>query len=274
MPNDFLEIEDINVNYTFLGDKNAENKLLVVHGWNEHGSVSWGNFLEQFTNAKDTLVIALDLPGFGKTTMPRAIWGVEEYANFLFLFIQKINDQHKLGDVSWNVLGHSFGGAVALNVAVNYPETINNLILVSPAITREYKTSIQNLLLKATKFSKKLLRSKVLTPLFYPVKNLWYKLLKNQDYSKANGIKRLIMQKVIRQDQQNKLELIKCPTLIVWGDKDKFTPIHEANVVHDTIVGSKLVILPNINHGVHIHAYKELFLEVRKFLDEQNLDSK
>jgi pimeloyl-ACP methyl ester carboxylesterase len=268
MPKNTLQVEEIKVSYDVWGDLNSQNKLLVVHGWNEHGTVSWQNFNEQFKDSKDFLVVALDMPAFGQTKAPSSVWGVEEYANFLFLFIQELNKKYSFKNTNWSVLGHSFGGAVVLNLSVNYPEIITKLILVSPAITREYKNSTQTFLQKLTKFGKGTLRLKPLKFLSNPIKNVWYKLLKNQDYNLTKGIKRLIMQKIIRQDQQDKLELIKTPTLIIWGDKDKFTPIAEANVVHDKIVGSKLVILPGINHGVHLHAHKELFAEVTKFLNE------
>src|SRR3989338_7696853 len=79
--------------------------LFLLHGW--------GDNLHTFDSLLAKLsasfrVVRLDLPGFGGSEAPEESWGVEEYAYFVKSFIEK------LGIPSYIIIGHSFGGRIAI----------------------------------------------------------------------------------------------------------------------------------------------------------------
>lgn len=79
-------------------------------------------------------VVSPSMPGAGKSTgLPRG-WRFNDYSKFLREFIQKLSIKPYL-------LGHSFGGAIALNVALKSPDMINSLVLFSPIGIKHYKAA-------------------------------------------------------------------------------------------------------------------------------------
>jgi glycerol-3-phosphate dehydrogenase len=75
--------------------------------------------------AKHARVIALDLPGFGLSP-PGPDWSLETQVSAIRAFAAEFAD-------STTLLGNSLGGLVAEMIAARYPETVDNLVLVSPA---------------------------------------------------------------------------------------------------------------------------------------------
>ena len=94
------KIDDISVNYIEEGEGDV---VLLLHGW--------GANITLYQGIIDTLkrgrrVIALDLPGFGKTPEPERPWCVDDYVDFVLKFIASF----RLKKLS--VVVHSFGGRV------------------------------------------------------------------------------------------------------------------------------------------------------------------
>jgi len=172
----------------------------------------------------------------------------------------------KIKNKKWVIVGHSFGGAVAAHLAAIYPETFSKLILLAPAIIRGEETKKLGLIKKVTKFSKKILSFWLLKKLFKVSKKVWYKIIGSPDYSKTSKQMALIMQKVLRQDQQSVLSKINLETLIIWGREDKYTPFWQARVINSGIKNSQLVVFEGINHGLHLNATANTAAEIKKFI--------
>lgn len=96
--------------------------LVLVHGI--------AGFLEEWEPAMETLskhfrVVALDLLGHGLSDKPEADYSLDFLTNFLKKFIKTITDS------SIYLAGHSLGGAIYLNFAINFPGMVKRLILVN-----------------------------------------------------------------------------------------------------------------------------------------------
>ena len=71
------------------------------------------------------------------------------------------------------------------------------------------------------------------------------------DYLETSGIMREIYQKIIREDQSANLPKISIPTLIVWGDRDRQTPLRQGKKIAKLIPNSQLKIISGGPHGLH-----------------------
>lgn len=99
--------------------------VLLVHGLGQAGLTDW---LEVIPALEQQFhVIALDLPGFGRSDTPRGIYSPTNYAHLL----HQVKQQFSPGPV--HVVGHSMGGAVALRYSSMYPQDINSVVLVDAA---------------------------------------------------------------------------------------------------------------------------------------------
>ena len=221
--------------------KSSSRPLIFLHGWGGSSS-SLKKPTENLIN--DFLVFAPDLPGFGKTSPPDHPWKVADYANYILKFAQSKNLK------KFFLVGHSFGGRIAIKIAALYPQKVEKLVLCNSS-----GTGRGNLLKRIIFF----FLAKTGNLLFYlwplclgrPLaKSFLYKLAKEKDYLKTKGIMRQTFKNIIVEDQTHEIQKIKVPTLILWAQKDKQTPPRLGYEIHSLIKNSKLIIIPHATHGL------------------------
>src|SRR6478672_5704874 len=116
------EIDGREVNYCELGEGPA---IVFIHGL----GASWQSWLENMPElARDHRVVAMDLPGFGYSEMPREDISIEYYASWTCRMMDR------LGIDSAAVVGNSMGGFVGADLAIRYPQRVQRLVVVSAAI--------------------------------------------------------------------------------------------------------------------------------------------
>ena len=219
------------------------NPFLLIHGWG--GSSQSLQSLAQLL-AEKYKVYTIDLPGFGISDKPDPDWGVEEYADFIIDFICEF----KLRPVIF--FGHSFGGALGIYLAANYPGYISKLIL-SGASYKRSTPSISQV-------------SKIFKRLPSPIKKLVYTVLfPESDLYKVPELESNF-RKIVKQDLTSSLKKIKCPALIIWGENDRQTPVSNAYELQKEIKNSRLKIFPDISHGLPLIQPESVAEEIRKFL--------
>ena len=101
------------INHNSCGE--GEITLFFVHGWCINQSY-WSNQFDQY--CKEYKLVSIDLPGFGKSGKNRDSWTIEEYAKD----IGSVIEQLKLTNVI--LIGHSMGGDIILEAALEYDEII------------------------------------------------------------------------------------------------------------------------------------------------------
>lgn len=138
------KIDGISVNYI---DEGEGETVLLLHGW--------GANITLYQSIVDTLkqgrrVLALDMPGFGKTPEPERPWCVDDYVDFVLKFILSFN----LEKIS--VVVHSFGGRVffKMNAKENLPFTIERAVLIDSAGILPKKTVGQKVSLRCYKIGR------------------------------------------------------------------------------------------------------------------------
>lgn len=233
-------------------------QLLILPGWNGTKK-TWQNFIN--IAQKDYEVILLELPCFGDEPCPNKVWGVEDYANFV---AQKIKN---LNLIKPTIIGHSFGGQVAAYLVANNPKLISQLILSGPAILRPKQNLKRFIFGFIASFSKTFFQLPIVCKFAIKAKKILYHLANSPDYNNTSGIKREIFKKVIRQDITDQLNKIDLPTLIIWGKKDRFVPLKNGKKIAKLIKNSKLKIISNGKHGLHISQTIIFYRIIREFLE-------
>lgn len=233
------------------------NPILVLHGWGR-GNQSWQK-VKELLEQKGYKVFGPDMPGFGTESAPKEPWSVQNYTDWVLDFAQ----QNKLE--KFFLLGHSFGGRIAIKLAAMHPEKIIKLILEDSAgTTREKNLSFRQKLVSNFQWLGKIF-SKL--PLYSLFRKIAYRLAGVRDYYLIqNQIMKETFKKVINEDLTFHLADIKMPTLIVWGEKDKIVPLNVAYFLKENIKGSQLKIFPNIGHRSHYDCPEKLTEEIIKFI--------
>lgn len=214
--------------------------VLLLHGWGDSAS---GLRKLQTALAGKHKVIAVDLPGFGGSQAPESVWGLDDYARFVEHFLAKTGENKFLA-----ILGHSNGGSIAIRgLARGWLSADRLILLASAGVRGEYKGRV-----KVVRIIAKI--GKVLTtPLPKSIKQkLRAKVYKTvgSDMLVAEHLQETF-KKVVTDDVRADAAALTLPTLLIYGDQDKSTPVAYATMFNKAIKGSKLEVLPDAGHFIH-----------------------
>ena len=245
----FIDLLGYKIHY----QKEGQGKnVIFIHGW--------GQDLNCFKYLTDNLksnytVYSIDLPGFGQSEIPRTIFNTEDYSTIILEFIKVLKIK------SPTLVGHSFGGKVIVDLVSKLDYHPNKIILIDSAGIKPKKSLIQKFNLYRYKFLKKVilkLYSKEKASLL--ISSL-QKEIGSSDYNNAKGIMRDILVTVVNEDYKNSLNLIKTPTLLLWGENDTASPLDMAKTFNKEISNSGLVIIKSSNHFPFLdHPYESLVI--------------
>jgi pimeloyl-ACP methyl ester carboxylesterase len=148
------------------------------------------------------------------------------------------------------LIGHSFGGRIAIKYAVKYPERIEKLILTGAAGIKHKLTTKQRIFYNLAKAGKSFFVLPIISKFQKYAKKILYKIAKEKDYYKASPRMKEIMKNILAEDLTPILEKIKTPTLLVWGKLDNSTPLADGKIMNEKIENSKLIVIDGANHSL------------------------
>ena len=232
------KIDDISVNYI---DQGQGDVILLLHGWGANITLYQGII---DTLSRNHRVIALDMPGFGKTTEPTVPWCVDDYVDFVLKFIASF-ELTKL-----SIVVHSFGGRVffKMNARENLPFQIEKAVLIDSAGILPKKTWKQKVSLRCYKIGGAVMSTKVLHFLYPDAVEDMRRKRGSADYNSATPVMRATLVKVVNEDLEPLMHLVKCPTLLIWGDLDTATPLSDAKRMEELIPDTGLVVCEGAGH--------------------------
>ena len=238
--------------YVYFEKTGSGNPIILLHGWGANT-----NIFDSITNMLKTkyTVYAIDLPGFGKSEEPDIPYNLDDYVDLLYQFIIDLDIYNPI------LLGHSFGGRIAIKFASLY--NVSKLILVDSAGLKQ-----KNFIKTKTKI------------LLYKLKKKYYKITKNvikyndllinsgsTDYKEASVIMKKILVNVTNEYLDKYLKDITCDTLIIWGKKDDVTPYYNAIKLKKKIKNAGLVTLEGVGHFPFIESKKTFNKILKSYLE-------
>jgi len=219
--------------------------LLLLHGWGAHSGLVFP--LAQRLIPLGYQAYAPDLPGFGESALPPAVWSVYDYAAFVIQYM----DAHQLDKV--NLFGHSFGGRLGLVLGAEHPERFVKMVLADAAGVKPPASSSTNLRLSAYKFVRDSLTAVGMKGLSDRLRQWYVNRYGSADY-KAAGALRETFVGVVNEDLLPYAERIKVSTLLLWGEKDMDTPLWQGQTLERTIPDAGLVVFPGAGHYSYLDA--------------------
>jgi pimeloyl-ACP methyl ester carboxylesterase len=221
-------------------------RVLALHGWGRRSS--------DFRSALEGLsYLAPDLPGFGASPTPPQPIGSREYAAILGPLLEELGERPVL-------VGHSFGGRVALHLAIMHPDLFSGLVLTGAPLVRISSQGKPALLFRVSRWARRL--GLVSEARMERIRQRYG----SSDYSRASGVMREILVRILNESYQNELAALELPVLLLWGADD-----HEASVaigerLAELISGAELQILDGVGHSVPLEAPRALGDAVEKML--------
>ncbi len=234
-------------------------KLIILHGW-KSSSDKWQE-VKTILEKKGVEVFALDLPGFKLENKLLKPWGLNEYVQWVW----QIKEAHHIKEPFY-LLGHSFGGRIALKFALKYPELLKGLILVSSAGIKDNSFKVKTLNLVAKIYHLSIFKK---CPLCHISRNFFYRfIVKKTDYLKTDNDLALkkTMKLALKEDLLPLLSEIKNKTLLIWGSQDKLTPLKQGKLMKEKIPQSELVVLEGIGHTPYLDCPESLVKKIINFL--------
>jgi pimeloyl-ACP methyl ester carboxylesterase len=244
--------------------------VIMLHGMGAslHTWEPWARAL-----ADDYRVIRFDLPGHGLT--PPDPTGDYRDARSHALLAALMDS---LGVERATLIGNSMGGRIAWSFAAAYPHRVHTLVLISPdgfaSPGFEYDTppDVPPLLsLMRVALPRWMLRS-TLEPAYADASVLTDSLTRRyHELLLAPGAREAMldrMRQTVLTDPISRLQRIRAPTLLLWGEADAMIPIDNAQDYLDAMPEARLVRLPGLGHLPFEEAPAATVDVVRAFLDE------
>jgi pimeloyl-ACP methyl ester carboxylesterase len=252
--------------------------LLFIHGL----SGCWQNWLENIPYfARGHRVIAMDLPGFGRSEMPAEPISMSGYADTIDALMTE------LGIDSAQFVGNSMGGFIGAEVAIQYPARVERLVLVAAAglsiefIRSQRKQGLRHQAENVVFFQlgwiasrshtvaarRRLRTALLLLVAAHPGKLPPALTIEQVEGSGKPGFSDALGA-MLDYPLRDRLEKIACPTFIVWGDKDRLVPVRDAAIFEKLIPDARAVIYKDTGHITMMERPARFNRDVHAFLHE------
>lgn len=249
----YLEVGDAKLHIRKRGSGPA---LFLIHG--SFASLhTWDGWENELSNTFTT--ISLDLPGHGLTGPNKnEDYSTDYYSDLVFALADTLRID------TFYVAGNSLGGMVAWKMAFHKPNRVKKLVLIDAAGYEKSKAGSETkrpFIFKMLEMKPLALLLTKVTPRFLFKINLkevygnpekftdneldrYYELMRREGNREAT-MKRL---QHYGRNLQDSIKFIQTPTLILWGEKDRWIPVENAYRFHNDIPWSKLIIIPDAGH--------------------------
>ena len=241
----------------------GEEVVVLIHGITGTGE-TWAEVIPVL--AEEFTVVAPDLLGHGHSAKPRGDYSLGAYASGVRDLVAALGHDHA------TVVGHSLGGGVAMQLAYQFPERCDRLVLVSSGgLGREVNLLLRAAALPGAEFVLPLVCAAGLRDAGDAVwhtlgrfgltagpdlEELWngYASLADRDAQSAfiHTLRTIVDGGGQRVSATDRLYLAgEVPTLIVWGDSDPIIPVEHGIAAHEAIPGSRLEVFEDAGHFPH-----------------------
>ncbi len=234
-----IKVKNIDINYIQYG---TGPDIVLLHGWGQNIEMMkplGDNFCDRFK------ITIIDFPGFGESREPLTFWSLNDYVNMLEELFQLLGIKKPI------IMGHSFGGRVAIKYSSNH--SIEKLILFgSPCIRTKQELPM----------SVKVLKKLKTLPGMNTLGEKMKKYIGSRDYKAASPIMRKTLVEVVNEDLSKCAKEIEAPTLLIWGEQDTEAPVTDAKDLENIMMDAALIVLP----GTH-YAYLENLNQIVQILN-------
>ena len=253
--------------------------LVFLHGH----SGRWANWLEQLPHFMRThRVIAPDLPGFGGSEMPRDDISIRNWASIIDELLEQLGVERCV------FVGNSMGGFIAAEIAISFHTRVDGLVLVSAAGLSGYYLGIPNEVARHPSFAAAgrvvLTLSGAPTPVLKAlmarprgrkatlgaVARYPQRLYPGMAFELGRGAGKpgapAATVELATYDFRDRVPDIRCPTLIIWGERDRVVPVKGAGMYEELIPDARKLIYRDTGHVPMIERAQRFNADLEEFL--------
>ena len=275
----YLEINGTSLFYKTYG---SGEPIVVLHGGPGFDHRQFLPYIWEL--AEDHKVILYDQRGTGLSSGP-----IDSESISIETFIADIEAiRQAFGIEKMNLLGHSWGGILAMHYAIRHPENLRSLVLASTAASHESFDEMRTRYQADRLPEDAALLEEIYSSDDYQagdpqaVERFWrvffkpyfadQSLVSKMDLTftentikNSNTVAGHILESIGEFDLHGDLQAIHCPTLIIHGEADPM-PVEDAERIHESMVGSELVTLTGSGHWIFVDATEAFTSSVLEFL--------
>ena len=219
----------------------GEPTVVLLHGWGRTHRDLLG--VAELPGADVLNALLLDLPGFGSSPPPDLAMAARGYAELLVPVLSELE-----GPVI--VVGHSFGGRVAVALAATHPELVKGLVLCGVPLLAREKTASRSVPLRYRVIRSLANRGLIAEHRLEAARQRFG----SPDYRAATGVMREVLVKVVSEDYRDALLSMQAPLMMVWGEDDRDVPLAMAKEVCEILPSASLDVVVGSGHDVVIEA--------------------
>jgi pimeloyl-ACP methyl ester carboxylesterase len=272
----FAFVDGVQLHWAELGPSTGGPAVLMLHGMNDC-YFSWASIAPALADKRRLLL--LDLPGYGLSDRPDASYALEWYA----LVIAHWLEHQKLDEV--DIVGHSYGGSVALELLLHCPQRIRRLAVVAPGglgrdITFILRFAALPGLVESIGQPFMALCTRLalhITPNIFSPEQVEALCAMNARPGTARTFGRTVQDVVDWRGGQRRgfweraAEIPRLPPMAVfWGGSDVIIPAAHGSAFADAVEGSLHVSFANCGHHVHHEQPQEFAQALGRFLDNEH----
>lgn len=260
-----VDVNGLNLSYERVGSGPV---VVLLHGYVGDGRSTWRPQLDGLAGEFD--LIALDLPGAGRSDDPSESFGMAGFAGAVCGFIAA------LGLDRPHVVGLSFGGATAIELCRHHQELASSLTLVGAyagwggsLVAAEVERRLEQAL-ELSNLAPEALVDSLLPTMFSESAPARVVAEYADALASFHPVGLRAMARACTEDLTDVLQRIRLPTLLVYGEEDGRAPAHVASVLHEAIADSVLVQLPAAGHVCNVDAAEPFNRVLGGFLREHS----
>lgn len=233
--------KDSHIYYRFF-DRKTDVVNVYLHGWGcDHKSFLFCR--KHLSNSS----LFIDFPPFGQSSKDIKDWTLFTYANMVISLCNQLKIK------KFNLIGHSFGGRVAIIISLFCKDETEKLVLVDSAGLRPKRNLA---------YYFKIFRYKLRKKLHLDVSNFG-----SCDYKALPPNMRKIFTSIVSTHLNDFLPFVEAKTLVIFGKNDKTTPLYMAKKLNKKIKNSKLVLLEGAGHFCFLERRLEFLTNLKAFLN-------
>jgi pimeloyl-ACP methyl ester carboxylesterase len=249
-----VQLNGRRVNYVDIGSGKGP-AVVFVHGLGG----CWQNWLENLPRvARERRAIAMDLPGFAYSEMPREKITISRYADWVVQLVRELGIEEPV-----SLVGNSMGGFIVAEIGIRHPDACDRIALVSAAgisitnlrrrpvlTTARVTAAVTNFFLARRKrlVSRPALRHAMLGYVARHPTRLKPDLALEIMHGVGSPAFLAALDALTDYDFRDRLGEVKCPTLLVWGENDNLVPVMDAAEFERLIPNARKVILEDTGH--------------------------
>jgi pimeloyl-ACP methyl ester carboxylesterase len=193
--------------------------------------------------------LLIDLPGFGVSPPPTATWGAADYA----ACVARVLDEHAAVTPPEAqppvVIGHSFGGRVAVCLAASRPDLVQAMVLCGVPLLRSPREGRAPV---GYRLGRKARQIGLLSERRFEAMR---RARGSADYNAAIGVMRSVLVRVVNESYDADLAAVRCPVALLWGGNDRAVPPSMVEKACRLLtVPTTAEIVEGAGHDVHLEA--------------------